>query len=187
MNSCRSVVSVFVVAVGLLGLSACGGDKPSGLPLYTPGVSSSSSPSPSTTSKWTPEQQQVIDGYDRFNDLITAIMSKAEKIDLAKAHKFAKEPFATTYLKGVDSTVSAGFVQEGKLVRTVSSVTVAGDAATIRTCVDQTHMKLVNTGKTPGPAVQIPPPSWQIVSVVRQGGSWLVAGLKSGEGTCVSG
>lgn len=186
MKSCRSVVSVSVVVVGLLGLTACGGE-PSGLPVYTPGASGSSSPSPTSTSKWTPEQQQVIDGYDRFNDLITAIMSKAEKLDMAKAHKVAKEPFATTYLKGVDSTISAGFVQKGKVVRTVSSVTVAGDAATIRTCVDQTHMKLVNTGKNPGPAVQIPPPSWQTVSVVRQGDSWLVAGLKSSEGTCVSG
>lgn len=187
MKSYRSVVSVSVVAVVVLGLSACGGEEPSGLPVYTPGASGSSSPSPTSTSKWTPEQQQVIDGYDRFNDLITAIMSKAEKIDMAKAHKAAKEPFATTYLKGVDSTISAGFVQKGKVVRTVSSVTVAGDAATIRTCVDQTHMKLVNTGKNPGPAVQIPPPSWQTVSVVRQGDSWLVAGLKSSEGTCVSG
>jgi hypothetical protein len=114
-------------------------------------------------------------------------MSKAEKIDMAKTRKVAKEPFATTYFKGVDSTVSAGFVQEGKLVRTVSSVTVAGDTATIRSCVDQTRMKLVDTSKTPGPPVQIPPPSWQTVSVVREGGSWLVAGLKSGEGTCISG
>lgn len=32
----RSVVSVSVVAVGLLGLSACGGKEPSGLPEYTP-------------------------------------------------------------------------------------------------------------------------------------------------------
>jgi len=183
----RSVLSVSVALVGLLGLSACGGEEPSGLAVYTPGANGSAAPSATSTSKWTPEQQQVIDGYEGFNDLIATIMSKAETIDLAKAHKVAKEPFATTYLKGVDSTISAGFVQKGKIVRTVSSVTVDGDAATIRTCVDQTHMKLVNTGKNPGPAVQVPPPSWQTVSVVRQGDSWLVDGLKSDGGTCVSG
>lgn len=182
----RVVGSVSVVAVGVLGLSACGSDKPAGVAPFTPSVNSaSSSPTPTSASKWTPEQQQVIEGYDRFNNLVTAFMTKAEAIDVAKARQVAKEPFASVILKGIDSTISAGFVQEGKLVRTVSSVVVAEDAATIKACVDETHMKIVNPGNPSGPAVRIPPPSWQTVSVVRIGRSWLVAGLKSGGGACV--
>ena len=128
--------------VVLLGLSACGGDGPSGLATVTPIASrAGSSPTPTSTSKWTPEQQQVIDGYDRFIDLPTAISTKAEKIDMAKVHKVAKEPFATVFLKGIDATLSAGFVQQGRAGYTTSSVTVAGEMATIKTCLDQTHMK----------------------------------------------
>jgi len=187
MKSCRSVVSVSVVAVGLLGLSACGGGKPSGLPVYTPAASSSSSPSPTATSKWTPEQQQVIDGYEGFNNLITAISTKAEKIDMAKAHRVAKEPFVTGYLKGIDSTLSAGYVDTGKAVSTTLAVTIAGGIATMKTCLDLTHTKTLNPGNSAAPPVQNPPPSRVTVSLAREAGSWLVTGLKGDEGTCVSG
>ena len=184
MKSCRSVVSVFVVVVGLLGLSACGGDKPPGLPLYTPGVGGSS---PTNTSKWTPEQQQVIDGYDGFNSLVAAIWSKDEKIDMAKAHQVAGEPFITKYLQNLDAALSAGLVLTGKVVNTISSVTVVGGTATINTCVDATHTKLTNPGNPSAPTAQIPPPSRMSVSMVRKADSWLVTGLKGGNSTCVSG
>ena len=186
MKSRRSVVSVSVVVAGLLGLTACSGEKPSGLATLKPSASGSSSPSPTSTSKWTPEQQQVIDGFDRFTDFRTAIFTKTEKIDMAKAHRVAKEPFATTYLKRIDATLSAGFVQTGRVVNTTSSVTVSGDKATVRTCQDQTHTKLVNPDPSV-PRVRTLPPAMATVSLVREGDLWLVAGFKGDEGPCVSG
>jgi hypothetical protein len=187
VKSCRSVVSVSVVAVGLLGLSACGGDKPSGLPVYTPGASSSSSPSSTATSKWTPEQQQVIDGFNRFTDFTMAIWTKAENIDMAKAHRVAKEPFATLTMKDIEEVLSTGYVEMGKRVYTISSVTAAGGTATVKTCIDQTQRKLINPADPSSPAARNPPPSMATVSLVREGGSWLVTGLKGGEGPCATG
>jgi hypothetical protein len=178
---------VSVVVVGLLGLSACGGDKPSGLPVYTPGASGSSSASATSTSKWTPEQQQVIDGYAGFNTLMTAISTKGEKIDMPKAHRVAQEPFATEYLKGVDATLSAGYEQTGKPVVTVLSATVAGDTASMKACLDLTHLNLINPGNPSAARWEARPPARVTVSLVRKGGSWLVAGIKGGEGSCVSG
>jgi hypothetical protein len=132
MTSRRYAVSLpVVVAVGVLGLSACSSEQPSGVAPFTPSVSSG--PSPTRTSKWTPEQQLAIDGYDRYNELITRIMSKAEQINMAKVHSVAKEPFATTDMKEVDATLSAGFVETGKAVDTILSVTLAGDKATVKT------------------------------------------------------
>ena len=188
MTSRRVVGSVSVVAAGVLGLSGCSSDKPSGLAPFTPSATStSSSPSPTSTSKWTPEQQQVIDGYDRFIDLQTAISTKAQKIDMAKAHKVAKEPFATEYLKGIDATLSAGYRQTGKAVVTVSSAIVAGNTATMKACLDQTHLNLINPGNPSAPRWEARPPALVTVSLVREGGSWLIAGLRAGEGSCVSG
>jgi hypothetical protein len=177
---------VVVVVAGLLGLSACSGEKPSGLATFTPGASSGSS-SPTSTSKWTPEQQQVIDGYAGFNSLMTAISTKTEKIDMAKAHRVAKEPFATEYLKGVDTTLSAGYEQTGKPIVTVSSATVAGDTASMKACLDLTHLNLINPGNPSAARWEPRRPSRVTVSLVLEGGSWLVAGIKGGEGSCVSG
>lgn len=188
MTSHRLVVSVSIVAASVLGLGACSSEKPSGLTPFTPtATSSSSSPSPSSLSQWTPDQQQVIDGYDGFNNLITAIWTKSEKIDMTKAHRVAKDPFVTKYLKGIDAGLSAGFVQTGKVVSTVSSVTTTGDTATLDTCVDETQTKLINRGNPSGPQAQAPPPSRVTVSLVREGDSWLVAGLKGGGGACAAG
>jgi hypothetical protein len=178
---------VSVVIAGLLGLSACSA-TPSGLATATPATGSrSSSPAPTSTSKWTPAQQQAIDGYERFIDLQTAISSKAEKIDMAKARRVAKEPFVTAYLKGVDATLSAGYEQTGKAVVTVSSAIVTGNTATVKTCLDLTHLNLINPGNPSAARWEPRPPTLVNVSLVREGGSWLVSGLKSGGGTCVSG
>lgn len=187
----RVVVFVSVVA-GVLGLSACSSDKPSGLAPFTPSASSTSSsplptPSPTSTSKWTPEQQQVIDAYDRFIDLQTAISTKAQKIDMAKARQVAKEPFATEYLKKLEGTLVAGFVQKGKVVNTISAVTVAGNTATIKTCVDQTHMTFSVPGNASAPPVGTRPPALATVTLAHGRDSWLVSGSKGGEGACVSG
>jgi hypothetical protein len=185
MKSCRSVASLSVVAVALLGLSACSGDKPSGLATFTPRVSgSSSSPPPVSTSQWTPEQQQVIDGYDRYSKMVSGLLSKKEKVSLAKARQVATEPYATTFLKDVDATVSAGFVMTGKTVNTISAVTTKGGKATIKTCLDLTRSKLAQPS---APAAKSLPPSRATVSLSRHGDSWLVDGLKAGEGACVSG
>ena len=181
------MVSVSLVAVGLLGLTACGGEKPSGLATFKPSGSGSSSASPTGTSKWTPEQQQVIDGYDRYTDLSTAIWTKAEKIDMAKVHKIATEPYATATMKEVDATLSAGFVQTGRVVNTISAVTIVGGKASIKTCYDQTHTKFTDPAHPAAPKVQIPPPSMGTVSLVREGGSWLVSDYQDGGATCVSG
>jgi hypothetical protein len=74
----RVAVFVSVLAVGVLVSSGCGGDKPSGLPLYTPSPNGSSSQAPTTTSKWTAEQQKVIDGYSKYTDLRTALWTRTE-------------------------------------------------------------------------------------------------------------
>ena len=185
MKSCRSVVSVSILLAGLLGLSACGGDKSSGLPAYTPGASGSSSPT--SPSKWTPDQQRVIDGYDGFTKLYESIYTGAEKIDMAKVHTVAREPFATATMKDVDATLSTGYVQTGKVVNTISAVTLAGDKATIKTCYDQTHTKFINPRKTSAPAAQIPRPALATVSLTRVLGVWVLTGFKGDEGTCVSG
>lgn len=188
MKSRSLVVSVSAVAVGVLGLSACSSEKPSGLAPFTPTARSSSpSPSPTISSKWTPQQQRVIDGYQQYNELVTRILSKAEKIDLAKAHQVAKEPYATKFLQGIDGTLSAGFVRTGKVAYTFSAVTVVGDSATIKTCLDLTPTKFFKPGSPSAAPLQNPPPSRATVSLAREGGSWLVSGLKDGEGTCVTG
>jgi len=180
----RLVVCVSVVAA-VPGLSACSSGRPSGLAPFTPSATSTSStPTPTNTSKWTPEQQQVIDGYDRYSELVAALLTKIEKVDLAKARHVATEPYATTFLKDIDSTLSAGFVQTGKALNTISAVTSRGKRATIMTCLDLTHTKLT---KQAAPPAQNPPPSQATVSLVREGGSWLVEGLKADEGACVSG
>jgi len=186
----RVVVSLSVVAVGSLGLTGCGGEAPSGLAPFTLSATSTSStatPTPTSTSKWTPEQQQVIDGYDRYNDLITAILAKTEKIDMAKIHLVATEPFATPYLKRVDATISAGFVQTGELVTTISAVRVTNERATIKVCEDQTHTRLTNPSHPSVPKVQTLPPALATLSLVRKGDAWLVAGFHGDEGACVSG
>jgi hypothetical protein len=175
---------VFVVVAGLLGLTACSGEKPSGLATFKPSASGGSSPSPTSTSKWTPEQQQVIDGYDGFTRVYESIYTGAEKIDMARVHAVAKEPFATVTMKDVDATLSTGYVQAGKVVNTISSVTVNGDKATIKTCYDQTHTKFVNPGKASAPAAQIPPPTMATVSLMRERGVWLLTGFKGDEGAC---
>jgi hypothetical protein len=182
----RVVVSASVIAVGVLGLSACSSDQPSGLAPFTPGASSTG-PSPTSTSKWTPEQQQVIDGYDRFTDLQTAISTKALKVDMAKAHQVAKEPFATEYLKKLEGTLVAGFVQKGRVVNTVSAVTITGNTAILKTCVDQTHMSFSVPGNASAPPVGTRPPALATVTLARERDSWLVSGSKGGEGACVSG
>ena len=179
------MVSVSVVVAGLLGLSGCGGDKPSGLTAYTPGVSGSSSPT--STSRWTPEQQKVIDGYDRFIDLQTAISSKAVTIDMVKVHGVASEPFATSTMKDIDAALSAGFVQKGKTTNTISSVTSAGETATIDTCLDRTKLNLTNPTHPSAPRWKAQPPSKGTVSLAREGGSWLVAGYEGDKGACVTG
>ena len=155
--------------------------------MYSPGASSSAGPSATSTSKWTTEQQQVVDGYDRFTDLSTAIWTKAEKIDMAKVHTVAREPFATATMKDVDATLSTGYVQTGKVVNTISAVTVAGDKATIKTCYDQTHTKFINPRKTSAPAAQIPRPALATVSLTRVLGVWALTGFKGDQGTCVGG
>ena len=190
MKPRRRVVSVSLAAVGVLGLGACGSETPSGLAPFTPSArtgSPSASPSPTISSKWTPQQQQVIDGYDRFNELNTRLLSKAEKIDMARAHQVAKEPFATKILQDIAGTLSSGFVRTGKLADTLSAVTVVGETATIKTCLDLKDTKFFKPGSPSAAPLQNPPPAWATVSLAREGGSWLVSGLKGGEGTCVSG
>ncbi len=180
------VVSVSVVAVGVLGLSACSGAKPSGLAPSTPSASASS-PSPTISSKWTPEQQRVIAGYDAYNALMDRIRTKTEKIDMAKAHRVGQEPFIRKQLQQMEQQLSSGYVEMGKAVDTTLSVTVVGSTATLNTCLDLTHIKLVNPGNPTAPPVKIPPPARVNVLMVKDAGSWLVSGLKDGGGGCVSG
>jgi hypothetical protein len=108
---------------------------------------------------------------------------------VANARRVAKEPFATEFLKDIDAGLSAGFVEEGKVVNTISSVVIVGETARIKTCFDQTHTKTMVPGNasTPPVRVGVPQPSMANVSLVRDGGSWLVAGFKGGQGSCVSG
>jgi len=186
MSSSRFFVSVCIVAAGALGLSGCSDEKPSGLASYTAGAISKS-PSATSTSKWTPEQQQVIDGYDRFNDLMTAFRTNTAKMDLAKARSVAQEPFVTGYLQGISNQLSAGYIDTGKVLSTTSSVSVVGAAATMKTCLDATHTKLVNPGNPSAPPVANRAPNRVNVSLVRQAGSWLVSGLNDGGGVCVPG
>lgn len=129
----------------------------------------------------------MIGGYDRFNDLMTAFRTKAEKIDLAKGRQVAKEPFVTGYLKGIASTLSAGYVDTGKAVSTTLSVTVVRETASIKTCLDLTPTKLVSQGSSTVAPVQNPPPSRVTVSMVKEADAWRVSGLKGGEVACVSG
>jgi hypothetical protein len=197
MTSCRSVVSTSAfIALCVLGLSACGGEKPSGLAPFTPPASNGSSsptsrsadsPERTGTSKWTVEQQRVIEGYGRFTDFTTSIWAKDVKIDMAKARRVAKEPFATVVMKSIDGTLSAGYIRTGKVVNTISTVTVAGDKATLETCLDQSQTKYSNPGNASAPSVQMLPPARGTVSLVREANSWLVADYKIGKGACVSG
>jgi hypothetical protein len=177
-------------------MTACSGEKPSGVAPFTPSASngnssptSNSAPSPSPTgaSKWTSEQQQVIEGYGRFTDLSTAIWAKDVEIDMAKVRRVAKEPFATVVMKSIDGSLSAGYIRTGKVVNTISTVTVAGDKATLETCLDQSHTKYSSPGHPSAAPVQMLPPAKGTVSLVRETNSWLVADYKVGEGACVSG
>ena len=191
MKPRRRVVSVSLAAVGVLGLSACSSETPSGLAPFTPSArtgSPSASPSPTISSKWTAEQQQVIAGYGRYNALMARFRAKTEKIDMAKAHQVGQEPFITKQLQQMAVALSAGFVDTGEAARdTTLSVTVVGSTATLNTCLDQTRTKSVNHTNPSAPVGSPPPPARVNVSLVRDAGSWLVAGLKDGGGACVSG
>lgn len=105
MKSSRCVVSVslFAVAVAMLGLSACGSDKSSGLAPYTP----SSSTSPTTASKWTPEQQQVIEATMTYRALTTKY-AKGVKVDRAKLRTVATEKRAVEAEKVIVGGLSSG-------------------------------------------------------------------------------
>ena len=192
MKPRRRVVSVSLAAVGVLGLSACSSEKPSGLAPFTPGAGSnspSSSPSPTVSSKWTPEQQQVIAGYDAYNTLMDRIRTKEEKMDMAKAHQVGQEPFISKHLQQMNIALSAGLVATGEAPRhTTLSVTVVGSTATLNTCADLTRTKYVNPGNPSAPPVGSPPPPGRVdVLLVRVADTWLVSGLKDGGGRCVSG
>jgi hypothetical protein len=90
-------------------------------------------------------------------------------------------------MKDIDAALSAGFVQKGKSMNTISSVTFAGQTATINTCLDRTHLNLINPTHPSAPRWEAQPPSKGTVSLAREGGAWLVAGYKGDKGACVTG
>jgi hypothetical protein len=182
----RVGVSLSVVAAGLLGLSGCSSDKPSDLGPLTPGASSSSaSPSPSSTSRWTPEQQQVIEVYVTYQALITKYR-KGAKLDMAALRSVATEAFAVKSGKEVAAGLSAGFILHGDDVHDIQVVTIAGTKSILTECWD-TKSYGVNAKASPPVTAKGAPPANYTVNLTRSADTWHVAGFTRGAACSVNG
>jgi hypothetical protein len=182
----RVVGSVAVLAAGLLGLSACSSGKPSGLAPFTPGATStSSSPSPTSTSKWTPEQQQVIEAYVMYQALITKYR-KGAKLDMAALRSVATEAFAVKSGKEVAAGLSAGFILHGDDVHDTRVVTIAGTKSILTECWD-TKSYGVNEKASPPITAKGAPPANYTVNLTRSADTWHVAGFTRGAACSVNG
>jgi hypothetical protein len=167
-----------LVAVVVLGLSACSSEKPSGVAPFTPSASSSSSSSSSPSSKWTPEQQQVTEAYATYQSLITKYR-KGTKLDMAALRAVATEPFAVQSGKNVIAGLSAGFILHGDDVHDTRTVTIRGSKATLTECWD-TRSYGVNMKATPSITAKGAAPALYTVNLTRSDDRWFVAGFTPG-------
>lgn len=175
MKSPRCVASVSVVAVALLGLSACGSDKPSGLAPFTP----NSSTSPTSASKWTQEQQQVIDSFLAYRALI-AKYRRGARVDRALLRSVATEQRAVQAEQGIVGGLTLGFILSGDDdVEEIRAVTVTGAKSKLTECwIGRSY----GVKKSASPPVTAKPSTPRIVNVnlTRSAGTWRVAGFTDG-------
>lgn len=173
----RAVAAAGATAVMVLGVAGCGGGK------------SDDDPAGKTTpaSKWTAEQQDVIDAYAAFTG-VSDDVARGSKLDMDQVHGVAKEPFATEYFKKIDGAASAGLRLKGDGAQAFPrKVQVDGDAATYELCSDGSSMKMMNVLSDPPQPVQVDAAVNLLeIDLVRAGSDWLVTGRKA-NGTCTPG
>lgn len=137
------------------------------------------SPSESPTSKWTPEEQGVVDSLVAYNDLVTAV-SQDKELKQDTMRRVAAEPFATKIAKQLAAQRSAGFVMEGEEEYRPRTVQLAGNEATLVTCWDPSTATIVNEYQTPPATVKPYPRTLVTFTLEQPRGRWLVTGRDSG-------
>ena len=173
----RVAVRACLAVTALLLAAACS----SGNPAVEPSVKESLdlSPSASTGSTWTPEQQEVVDGLVAFNDVLASFL-QGDELDMAKMRAVAAEPYATASAEQISTTTEAGFVMTGKDRYTTESVRISGEKATLSACWDSSTSTVVNGFQKPPATVQPLPPAIVSFTLQRSKGAWLVASRESG-------
>jgi hypothetical protein len=166
----------------LLGLSACGGDKPSGLASFTP----SSTTSPTSAAEWTGEQQQVIDTTLTYRALI-ANYRRGTRVDRAKLRTVATESRSVEAEKAIVGGLTLGFVLQGAPdLEEVRAVEITGATSTLTECwIGRSY----GVKKSVSPPVTAKPSTPHIVKVnlTRSAGTWHVAGFTDGAACAAKG
>jgi len=183
MTSRRLALSMALVAAGAVVLSGCGGDKSSGLASFTPG----SSPSSTATSKWTPDQQQVIDATMAYRLLVSKYLRGETRLDRAALRSVATESRAVEAEKIIVGGLTIGFILKGpEDVNEVRAVTITGAKATLTECwIGRSY----GVRKSSSPPVTAKPakPLLVNISLTRSAGSWRVSGFTDGAACAAKG
>jgi hypothetical protein len=183
MTSRRLALSMCAVTAGVLTLSGCGGDKSSGLASFKP---SSHSPSPSSTSTWTPEQQQVIDANKTYRGLV-AKYRRGAKVDRVLLRSVATEQRAVQAEKAIVGGLALGFIlSSDDDVEEIRAVTITGAKSTLTECwIGRSY----GVNKSASPPITAKPSTPHMVSVnlTRSAGTWRVAGFTDGAACAAKG
>jgi hypothetical protein len=173
-----------VVAAGVLGLSGCGGEKTSGIAPYTPGASKSASPT--TTSNWTPEQQQVIEATMAYRALIQKY-SRGTMVDRAELRTVATEQRAVDAEKAIVGGLTLGYILSGEPdLDEVRAVTITGAKSVLTECwIGRSY----GVKKAASPPVTAMPQAPLIVNMklTRADGKWRVSGSTPGAACAAKG
>jgi hypothetical protein len=172
-----------VTAAAVVVLSGCSGDKPSGLAAFTPGASSSSS---AAASKWTPEQQQVIDANLRYDGLV-AKYSRGQKVDRAELRTAATESRAAKAELDITGGLTIGFILQGPPdEHEIRSVTISGAESTLTECWIG-HSYGVRKSATPPETAKAVAPAIVTVKLKRSAGTWRVSAVATGAACAAKG
>lgn len=173
----RGVMSVSVAAAGVMALSACGGGQSTGPAPFTPSSSSQSS-SPTTTSKWTPEQEQVIETTLTYHGLV-AKYRKGATLDMAALRSVATEARAVQTGKTIVAGLSAGFILYGDDAHEIRSVTITGATSVLTECwIERSY----GVNRKASPTIRTKPSASHIgiINLSRSADRWHVSGYTDG-------
>lgn len=160
----------------VLGLGACGGPDPAGLP----GASTPSATASRDAGGFTPEQRDVIAAVKAYSAAIVSYQEGARKEVLDKVATPAAVDLMVGLIKPDKTRVLIGHYSHD-----TESVVVTGNRARYRGCTDFTGTTFVKKGKTAG-GVGATAGTATLVdySLVRKADIWLVDDPKSTGETC---
>jgi hypothetical protein len=197
----RRLPGAAVALALLVSIAACGNDKPSGLPTLTPDGSNSSgaptaragTPTGSATTgpaastlpdtiavhrrkiaTKNPTEAAVADAFVRYITVRLTAYNKVE-VDLDALAKSSTGTALNEVKSDVAGLRSRQRHSVGEVWIDVSKVAVAGNAATVTSCMDNTTVDVNSTGKPDG----APKPFYNIKSTVQFVGKkvWLVSAV----------